>query len=51
MRLSTEQSFLRRLSWWKIDNVKNAIEFEHCGDRISEVLDYVFLGKRRFALR
>lgn len=22
------QSFLRRLSWWKIDNVRNAIEFE-----------------------
>ncbi len=25
------QSFLRRLSWWKIDNVKNAIEFEFTG--------------------
>jgi len=25
------QSFLRRLSWWKIDNVKNAIEFEFIG--------------------
>ena len=25
------QSFLRRLSWWKIDNVKNAMEFEFTG--------------------
>lgn len=25
------QSFLRRLNWWKIDNVKNAIEFEFTG--------------------
>jgi clan AA aspartic protease (TIGR02281 family) len=25
------QSFLRRLSWWKIDNVKNAMEFEVTG--------------------
>lgn len=25
------QSFLRRLSWWKIDNVKNAMEFELTG--------------------
>lgn len=25
------QSFLRRLSWWKIDNVKNAIELEFTG--------------------
>jgi hypothetical protein len=25
------QSFLRRLSWWKIDNVTNAIEFEFTG--------------------
>ena len=25
------QSFLRRLSWWKIDNVRNAIEFEFTG--------------------
>ncbi len=25
------QSFLRRLSWWKIDNVQNAIEFEFTG--------------------
>jgi clan AA aspartic protease (TIGR02281 family) len=25
------QSFLRRLSWWKIDNVKNAMEFEFIG--------------------
>jgi clan AA aspartic protease (TIGR02281 family) len=25
------QSFLRRLSWWKIDNIKNAIEFEFTG--------------------
>jgi clan AA aspartic protease (TIGR02281 family) len=25
------QSFMRRLSWWKIDNVKNAIEFEFTG--------------------
>jgi clan AA aspartic protease (TIGR02281 family) len=25
------QSFLRRLNWWKIDNVRNAIEFEFTG--------------------
>jgi len=25
------QSFLRRLSWWKIDNVKNTMEFEFTG--------------------
>jgi aspartyl protease family protein len=25
------QSFLRRLNWWKIDNVKNAIELEFTG--------------------
>jgi aspartyl protease family protein len=25
------QSFLRRLEWWKIDNVKNSIEFEFTG--------------------
>lgn len=25
------QSFLRRLNWWKIDNVKNAIELEFAG--------------------
>jgi clan AA aspartic protease (TIGR02281 family) len=25
------QSFLRRLSWWKIDNVRNAMEFEFTG--------------------
>jgi len=25
------QSFLRRLSWWKIDNVNNTIEFEFTG--------------------
>jgi len=25
------QSFLRRLSWWKIDNVKNALELEFTG--------------------
>jgi aspartyl protease family protein len=25
------QSFLRRLNWWKIDNVTNAIEFEFTG--------------------
>jgi predicted aspartyl protease len=25
------QSFLRRLSWWKIDNVKNVMEFEFTG--------------------
>jgi aspartyl protease family protein len=25
------QSFLRRLSWWKIDNVNNAMEFEFTG--------------------
>jgi aspartyl protease family protein len=25
------QSFLRRLSWWKIDNVKNAMELEFTG--------------------
>lgn len=25
------QSFLRRLSWWKVDNVKNAMEFEFTG--------------------
>ena len=25
------QSFLRRLNWWKVDNVKNAIEFEFTG--------------------
>jgi predicted aspartyl protease len=25
------QSFLRRLSWWKIDNVQNSIEFEFTG--------------------
>lgn len=25
------QSFLKRLSWWKVDNVKNAMEFEFTG--------------------
>jgi clan AA aspartic protease (TIGR02281 family) len=25
------QSFLRRLNWWKVDNVRNAIEFEFTG--------------------
>ena len=25
------QSFLRRLEWWKIDNVRNSIEFEFTG--------------------
>jgi clan AA aspartic protease (TIGR02281 family) len=25
------QSFLRRLSWWKVDNVRNAMEFEFTG--------------------
>jgi predicted aspartyl protease len=25
------QTFLRRLNWWKIDNVRNAIEFEFTG--------------------
>ena len=25
------QSFLRRLNWWKVDNVNNAIEFEFTG--------------------
>jgi len=25
------QSFLRRLSWWKVDNVRNALEFEFAG--------------------
>lgn len=25
------QSFLQRLNWWKIDNVRNAIEFEFTG--------------------
>ena len=27
------QSFLRRLNWWKIDNVKNVIELEFAGSR------------------
>ncbi|MFZ5783767.1 MAG: retropepsin-like aspartic protease family protein [Pseudomonadota bacterium] len=25
------QTFLRRLSWWKVDNVRNALEFEFTG--------------------
>jgi len=25
------QTFLQRLNWWKIDNVRNAIEFEFTG--------------------
>jgi hypothetical protein len=25
------QSLLRRLNWWKIDNVRNAIELEFTG--------------------
>lgn len=25
------QSFLRRLSWWKVDNVRNALDFEYVG--------------------
>ena len=25
------QSFLRRLSWWKVDNIRNALEFEFVG--------------------
>ncbi len=30
-RVLLGQSFLRRLSWWKIDNVRNAMEFEFTG--------------------
>ena len=25
------QSLLKRLSWWKVDNVRNALEFEFTG--------------------
>jgi predicted aspartyl protease len=25
------QTFLKRLSWWKVDNVRNAMEFEFTG--------------------